>query len=192
MGNTNAPPSSTTFCPPKPVRTKARSFELRKYSQCMSHTTMPTTIATTIRPRMKLPNCEPDIEISLPLNLCEAPRVLGQCEFDGQALHRTRTVEAVASGALREHLLRVVGCGDRAAVAQHDHVGVDGLCSRAPGVDARCAIRELQCSLCADGAAGREAQMAHDDVRARAGHCPRIVLTEDVGCRDQIECTSAL
>jgi hypothetical protein len=30
IGSTNAPPSSTTFCPPSPVRTNARSLELRR------------------------------------------------------------------------------------------------------------------------------------------------------------------
>ena len=30
-GNTIAPPSMTTFCPPRPVRTKERSFEERRY-----------------------------------------------------------------------------------------------------------------------------------------------------------------
>ena len=59
IGSTKAPPSSTTFCPPRPVRTKARSLLLRRYSQCSSQTPMATTIATTIRPRMKLPNWAP-------------------------------------------------------------------------------------------------------------------------------------
>ncbi len=30
IGSTSAPPLTTTFCPPKPVRTKARSFEERR------------------------------------------------------------------------------------------------------------------------------------------------------------------
>ena len=30
IGSTKAPPSSTTFCPPRPVRTNERSFELRR------------------------------------------------------------------------------------------------------------------------------------------------------------------
>jgi hypothetical protein len=32
-GNTMAPPSITTFCPPNPVRTNERSFDERRYSR---------------------------------------------------------------------------------------------------------------------------------------------------------------
>jgi hypothetical protein len=64
MGSTKAPPSSTTFCPPRPVRTKARSLLLRRYSQCSSQTAMATTIATTIKPRMKLPKSAPVMVVS--------------------------------------------------------------------------------------------------------------------------------
>ena len=56
IGSTNAPPFCTTFCPPKPVRTNARSFEERRYSQLRSHTPIATTAATTMSPRMNCPN----------------------------------------------------------------------------------------------------------------------------------------
>ena len=52
IGSTNAPPFMTTFWPPRPVRTNARSFEERRYSQLSSQTPIATTAATTIRPRM--------------------------------------------------------------------------------------------------------------------------------------------
>ena len=64
IGSTNAPPFITTFCPPRPVRTNARSFDERRYSQCSSQTTIATTIATTIKPRMKVPNWAPVMGVS--------------------------------------------------------------------------------------------------------------------------------
>ena len=56
IGSTSAPPFMTTFWPPRPVRTNARSLEERRYSQLSSHTTIATTIATPIRARMNCPN----------------------------------------------------------------------------------------------------------------------------------------
>lgn len=63
IGSTKAPPSRTTFCPPRPVRTKARSWLLRSYSQCSNQTPAATTIAATIRARMKLPNSAPVVRV---------------------------------------------------------------------------------------------------------------------------------
>ena len=59
IGSTNAPPPSTTFCPPSPVRTKLRSFDDRRYSQWNNHTITATTIATVMRLRMKMPKSDP-------------------------------------------------------------------------------------------------------------------------------------
>ena len=56
IGSTKAPPFITTFWPPRPVRTKARSLEERRYSQFISHTTTATTMATTISPSITAPN----------------------------------------------------------------------------------------------------------------------------------------
>ena len=42
----------TTFWPPSPVRTKARSLDERRYSQFISHTMIATTMATAISPRI--------------------------------------------------------------------------------------------------------------------------------------------
>ena len=64
IGSTKAPPFITTFWPPRPVRTNARSLEERRYSQCSSQTTIATTIATTIKPRMKVPNWAPVMAVS--------------------------------------------------------------------------------------------------------------------------------
>ena len=79
IGSTKAPPFITTFWPPRPVRTKARSFEDRRYSQFISHTPMATTIAATTSPRITPPNCAPVMTVSyvprltLPLTLALSP-----------------------------------------------------------------------------------------------------------------------
>src|ERR1700687_4939543 len=59
IGSTKAPPFITTFWPPRPVRTKARSSEERRYSQFINHTTIATTMAATTSPRIADPNCAP-------------------------------------------------------------------------------------------------------------------------------------
>jgi len=64
IGSTKAPPFITTFWPPRPVRTKARSFEERRYNQFISHTTMTTTMATTTSPSITAPNCAPVMTFS--------------------------------------------------------------------------------------------------------------------------------
>ncbi len=69
MGSTKAPPFITTFWPPRPVRTKARSLDERRYSQFMSHTTMATTMAAAITTRTRAPNCAPLMTVSLPQRL---------------------------------------------------------------------------------------------------------------------------
>ena len=66
MGSTKAPPFITTFWPPRPVRTKARSLDERRYSQLSSHTAMATAMARTTRPRITAPNWAPLMTISLP------------------------------------------------------------------------------------------------------------------------------
>src|SRR6478609_1627737 len=110
MGSTKAPPSRTTRWPPRPVRTKARSLLLRRYSQCSSHTPMATTIAAITRPRRKVPNWAPVMGGLLLLSgdLDEAARGFRERQFGGQALHGARAVEAVAAGALRQDPLRVL------------------------------------------------------------------------------------
>ena len=70
IGSTSAPPFITTFWPPRPVRTNARSFDERRYSQCSSQITIATTIATTMRPRMKVPNWAPVMVFSSVLWCC--------------------------------------------------------------------------------------------------------------------------
>src|SRR5262245_1972854 len=136
IGRTSAPPPSTTLVPPSPVRTKLRSFELRRYSQFSSQKTMATTIATAIRPRMKRPNSVPFMAVSggsywrprvrakrrmhpdvslarsrFTAQCDEFPHVLGQCDFGRQALHARGAVEAMALGTLLHDLFRIGGDG---------------------------------------------------------------------------------
>ena len=99
IGSTKAPPFSTTFCPPKPVRTNARSLEERRYSQLSSQTTIATIAATTTTARTTCPSWVPVMTRSpssgSPMRL--KVRVgLGQGDLRGQALHAGGAVEAVA------------------------------------------------------------------------------------------------
>ena len=55
-----------------------------------------------------------------------------------------------------------------------------------PGVDQRRAIAELQRGLRADRAAGRQAEMADDDVGAGARHRLGFGLVEDIRRRQQV------
>src|SRR5260370_8281732 len=106
---------------------------------------MAATIATTTRPRMKPPKSAPVISASPyscglaavavnrsrrpdtrglapPLDALELPRLLGDRHFRRQTLHAGSPEEAVAIGATIDHVGRVRRLGDRAAMAEHDHV----------------------------------------------------------------------
>ena len=52
IGSTNAPPPITAFSPPQPVRTKDRSFEEWRYSQCSRYTATAMTIASKMMTAM--------------------------------------------------------------------------------------------------------------------------------------------
>src|SRR5918999_5257482 len=56
----------------------------------------------------------------------EAAHVLGHGDLGGQALHARRAEEPDDALGPVEHVLGVLRLGERAAVAEHDHVGVDG------------------------------------------------------------------
>src|SRR5262245_41499122 len=120
IGSTKAPPFITTFCPPRPVRTNARSFEERRYSQFMSQTTMAITAAITISPRITAPNCAPVMGTSSTPDLLELPGCRGQRHLRGQTLHAGGAVEAVTLPTVSQDETRVGWPGNRAAVAQDD------------------------------------------------------------------------
>src|SRR5262245_31012436 len=138
IGSTKAPPFMTTFWPARRVRTKALSFDERRYSQLNSQTTIATTMATTISPRTKVPNWAPLMASSrLSPDLLELTRGFDERLLGRQAFHARGSVEAVAFGALRQDEARIVGRGDRPAVAQHDDALVDLARRRRPGPDER-------------------------------------------------------
>src|SRR3954462_4376790 len=94
-------------------------------------------MTTTTSPRMKLPNWAPVMGFllesaeslkcnSLAGHLHEAASRFHQCALGRQPFHRAGAVEAVAVRAARENPARVFGRGDRATVAQHQHVRLDG------------------------------------------------------------------
>src|SRR5262245_20290549 len=98
---------------------------------------MATMMATTTSARMKVPNWAPDMGSSrLSLDLLEAARRLGEGLLGRQALHARRAVKAVTLRTLRQDEFGVLGRGDGAAVAQHDHVLVHLARRLGPGVDA--------------------------------------------------------
>src|SRR5690606_28188286 len=191
IGSTKAPPPSTTRVPPRPVRTKLRSLEERRYSQCSSHTTTATTIATTMRPRRKLPNCAPLMMLSRIFGLSgdghELPGPLRQRDLGRQALHAGGAVEAVAVGTMAKDVAGVLRLCDGPAVAQHDHLGVHPQRGLRPCVDAGHAVVQSERRLRADRSAGGEAHVTDDDVGARLRHLGGFLLPEDVGGRQQIE-----
>src|SRR5262245_37858287 len=196
IGSTRAPPFSTTFWPPNPVRTNARSLEERRYSQFSSHTMIATTIATTIRPNRKLPNWAPVmigssfVRVSCPAHGLEAPGRLGQCGLHRQPFHAGGAVEAVALGAASQHVGGVVRSGDRAAVTQHDDTLVHLAGRPGPAPDAGQAFVERQGGVRADAAARGEPQMAHDHVGPGPGHVGRVLLREHVRRRQQVQTPS--
>src|SRR5262245_16351180 len=172
IGSTKAPPFITTFCPPSPVRTNARSLDERRYSQCSSQTTIATTIAITMSPKMNAPNWAPVIPVSSlsPPHCLEPPRRLGQCPLGRQPLHAGGAVEAVTLRAVLQDVVRFFRRGDRTAVAQHDCILVHRQRCIGPRIDERDALRERERGIRADHAASGQAEMANDDVGAGARH----------------------
>ena len=77
----------------------------------------------------------------MPLNFL---RGLSQGDFGGQALHARGAVEAVAAAAVLQDVLRVLGRGDRPAVAQHQDVRVHAARRLGPRIDQRHAVLQLQ------------------------------------------------
>ena len=76
---------------------------------------------------------------------------------------------------------------DPAPVAQHDDVGTDLCGRRRPARDPLDTFVEGQGRRPADGAAGREPDVADEDVGTGGRHRPRVVLAEDVRRREQVE-----
>src|SRR5262245_29357824 len=193
IGSTKAPPFMTTFWPPRPVRTKARSLDERRYSQFMSQTTMTTTIAATTRPRITAPSCAPVMSRPPVVLLTLAPDAfeplgrLGQGHLGGQPLHAGGAGKAVAPPAIAQDVARVRRARDGPDVAEHDDVGVHRAGRLGPGVDLAHAVLERYRGLRADGTARGEPEMADHDVGARLGHVPCGLLGEDVRRRQQVE-----
>src|SRR4029450_8585794 len=114
-----------------------------------------TTMATTTRPRIKVPNWAPLMGSSrLSSDLLELTRGFDKRLLGRQAFHARGSIEAVAFRALCQDERRIVRRGDRPAMAQHDDILVDLACRGRPGLDQRWAVGELQPGLRADAAAG--------------------------------------
>src|SRR5882757_407824 len=138
----------------------------------------PTTITTiaTISQRINSPTKIPDMLPSLNFpalsraDRLEFAHLIRQRPLHRQALHRRCAVETVAvAGGLHDEI-GILRIGNRTAMGQHQNVRVDAECRRSPGVDLGRAVLQLGRSLRTDRAAGRETQMADDDVRACDRH----------------------
>src|SRR3954447_15791968 len=151
----------------------------------------PTTITTTatISQRINSPTRVPDMFLSLDLSALsradslEFANLIRQCPLDRKPFHRGGAVEAVAIACVPHDEIGIVRIGDRSAMSEHQNVRIDPERGGGPGVDVRWAIRQLECGLRADGAPGRQAQMTHDDIRARDCHRGSFLLAKDVGRR---------
>src|SRR5919106_1784526 len=94
----------------------------------------------------------------------EAAHVLGHCDLGGQALHARRAEEADDALGAVEHVLRVLRLGERPAVAEHDHVGVDrhgGVSHRLNQLDA---LVERERRLGPDGPLRGQTHVRHQHV----------------------------
>ena len=148
IGSTKAPPSSTTFWPPRPVRTKARSLRAAQVQPVQQ----PDDDRDDDRDDDQAEDegaelgaghgASPDV---LSRDLHEAARRLGERHLGGQALHRAGAVEAVAVGAVREDVAarRRASRSGRRGTARCTS-GLTALRRRGPGVDRRDAVGQRQ------------------------------------------------
>src|SRR5689334_12626539 len=98
-------------------------------------------MATTTRARTKVPNWAPLMGSSrLSLDLLELTSCFDERLLGRQALHARGAVEAVAFRALLKNEARILGRGDRPAVAQHDDVLGHAARCRRPRFYARHAV----------------------------------------------------
>ena len=80
-----------------------------------------------------------------------------------------------------EHVGRVLGLGDRASVAEDEHVRIDQLGRVVHGLHALDGLVEGDGRLGADRPRRRETHVRHEHVGSGLGHPAGIVRIEDVG-----------
>ena len=117
----------------------------------------------------------------------EAAHVLGHRDLGGQTFHARGAEEPDDAGRPLEHVTGVLRLGERAAVAEHDHVGVDGGGGVAHRLDLLDALVERLGRLCADRALRRQPHVRHEHVRAGAGHRLGLFRVEHVRRGEQAE-----
>ena len=116
----------------------------------------------------------------------EFTNLFRQCPLHRQALHRGGAVEAVALARVFHDEVGIRRLGDRAAMGQHQYVRIDAERGRGPGVDLFRTVLEFRRGVRPDRAAGGQAEMADDDVRACDRHRRGLAFAEHVGCRQHV------
>ena len=112
--------------------------------------------------------------------LLESLHVLGHGHLGRQPLHARGAVEAGDALRAVEHVLGVLGLGDRAAVAEHDHVGPHRDRRVAHRLDLDHAVVERLRRLGADRALGGQPHVRDEHVGAGLGHRDGLVGVEHV------------
>src|SRR5688572_13023645 len=107
-GNTSAPPSMTIFWPPRPVRTKARSFDERRYRrEKMSPITSSARNAMPTNIRLSIIRGVPIRLSPLVLRICVSDQVRPGIDRGGEAAARDLLRQQHTLAALERHALGV-------------------------------------------------------------------------------------
>jgi hypothetical protein len=93
----------------------------------------------------------------------------------------------VYAAGVFENEASVIGFGDRAAVADHQHVRIDGSARVANRLYALGGYLQRESSSSANGAFGRQAHMGDEYIGAGLGHQVRLILVEDIRAGKQIQ-----
>src|SRR5262249_31068317 len=109
------------------------------------------------------------------MDLFEVMGLPGYSFFGWQPLHRACSVESMTVLCPAQHPSRVRRLGNRATVAQHDHIGSHGKCCLRDSIDARDARLERECGFRTDRATGCEAHVGDDHISAGARHRFRLL-----------------
>src|SRR5687767_921020 len=131
---------------------------------------MAMTTTAMMSQRISWPIISPDMDITVPPyapyrgssaptsadNALEPARLFRQRDFCRQALHRRRTVKAVATGCSVQDEFGILGRGDGATMDQNDRLRIDFERRFRPGLDEGRALRQLERGRGTDAAARRK------------------------------------
>src|SRR5579862_9424328 len=105
--------------------------------------------------------------------------------LDGQTFHRGGAIKTMTFGASLEHVLRILGQGNGAAVDQYEDVwAYADRGFRNPMHTLHAVIERVSC-LCADRAPRSKTHVCDDDVGSSTRHRSGLCLVEHVGSRQK-------